>query len=106
MLKQTKGNVLIHRHVGIEGVVLEDHGDVPVLGGHIVHQSVADVQFAAADIFQPGDHPQGGGFAAARRAYQNNEFLVLNLQVQIGDDGHIAGVGFVDMLECNACHNP
>ena len=92
--------------MGIEGVVLENHGDVTVLGGHIVHQAVTDVQLTAADVFQPGDHPQGRGFAAARRAYQNHKFLVLNLQIQIGDDGHIAGVGFVDMLECNACHNP
>ena len=51
--------------MGIQGVALEHHGDVPVLGLHVVHQLAVDVQLAAGDILQPGDHPQGGGLAAA-----------------------------------------
>ena len=41
---EAEGHVLVDGHVGVEGVVLEDHGDVPVLGGQVVDQLVADVQ--------------------------------------------------------------
>lgn len=30
---QTKGHVVAHRHVRVERIVLEDHGDAPVAGG-------------------------------------------------------------------------
>lgn len=30
---EAKGHVLGHGHVGVEGIGLEDHGDIPILGG-------------------------------------------------------------------------
>ena len=33
---------------------------------------------------QAGDHPQGGGLAAAGGTHQDDELLVLDLQVQVG----------------------
>jgi len=80
---QGESDVLPDSHVGVQGIVLEHHGDVPVLGGHIVHQLAADVQLAAGDLLQTGHHPQGGGLAAAGGAYQYDEFLVLNVQVEV-----------------------
>ena len=64
-LHETKGDIFVHSHVGIQRVVLKYHGDIPVLGGHVVDHPVADVQLAAADVLQAGDHAQGGGLAAA-----------------------------------------
>ena len=43
----------------------EDHRDIPVLGLQVVDHLAVDLQRAAGDILQAGDHPQGGGFAAA-----------------------------------------
>ena len=80
---QGESDVLPDGHVGVQGVVLEHHGDVPVLGGHIVHQLAADVQLAAGDLLQTGHHPQGGGLAAAGGANQHDEFLVLNVQIEV-----------------------
>ncbi len=40
---QRKGEVLEHCLVGIERVVLEHHGDVPILGIEIVDHAVADI---------------------------------------------------------------
>ena len=80
---QGEGHVLVHRHMGVQGVTLEHHGDVPVLGLHVVHQLAVDVQLAAGDILQPGDHPQGGGLTAAGGAHQHDELLVGNVQVEI-----------------------
>ena len=68
--------------MGIQRVVLEDHSDVSVLGRNVIDALTVDVQVAARDIFQTGDHAQGGGLAAARRADQNDEFLVLNIQIK------------------------
>ena len=89
---QREGHVLIHGHVGIEGIVLEHHGDIAILGFHIVHQLVADPQLTGADILQARDHPQRGGFTASGGAYQHDEFLVGDLQVELLDR-HNAFVG-------------
>ena len=66
----------------IQGIVLEDHGNVAVLGGNIVHQLVTDIKLAAADEFEPGDHTQSCGFAAAGRSDQNNKLLICNFQIE------------------------
>jgi hypothetical protein len=38
---------------GIQRVVLEHHGDVPLLGRHVVDDAAADGDLAAADLLQP-----------------------------------------------------
>ena len=68
--------------MGIQRVVLEDHGDIAVLGGHVVDQLVADPQLAFGDLFQASDHAKSGGLAAARGADQNDKFLVRDFQVE------------------------
>ena len=88
---QGEGHVLIDRHVGIQGVGLEDHGDVAVLGGHIVHDLAVDEELALADLFQAGHHAQGGGLAAAGGTNQNDELLIGDVQVELldGDDAAV-----------------
>ena len=78
--------------MGIQSVVLEDHSDVPVLGSHVVDQTVADVQLALGDFLQTGYHTQGGGLSAAGGADQHDKFLVLDLQVEVMD-GYDALIG-------------
>jgi hypothetical protein len=34
---ETEGHVIKHGHVVIQGIIQENHGAVPVLGGHIIH---------------------------------------------------------------------
>ena len=69
--------------MGIEGIVLEHHGDIPLAGRHLVDPPVAHPQLAAADLLQSCNHPQGGGLAAAGGAHQHDELLVRNVQVEI-----------------------
>ena len=98
-------HILIDGHVRVERVVLEDHRDVAVLGGHVVDQLVADVELALADLLEPRDHAQGGGFAATGRADEDDELLVVDLEVEIAHGGHVAGIDLEDVAEGNACHN-
>ena len=75
--------ISIHRHVGIQGIVLEYHGQPPVLGFIIVAQFSVDPQFSIADILQSRDHTQGSGLAAAGWTYKDDEFFILDIQVKI-----------------------
>ena len=102
---EAEGHVVKHGHVRIQGVVLEHHGDVAVLGSHIVDQTVADIKLAAGDFLQTGHHAQRGGLAAAGRSDQHDELLVLNVQAEIADSGHIAGINLIDVIERYACHS-
>ncbi len=45
--RQREGHVLAHRHVRVERVVLEDHGDVAVLGRVLVDDLAADLHLTA-----------------------------------------------------------
>ena len=80
---QSESHVIIDGHVGIQSVVLEDHGDITVLGGNIIDETVADVQLTAGNVFQAGDHTQGGGLTAAGRTDQNDKFLVGDVQIEL-----------------------
>ena len=93
---QGEGHVLVDGHVGIQGVALEHHGDIPVFGFHVVHELPVDVQLAAADFLQAGHHAQGGGLAAAGGANQDDELVVLNIQVE-GLHGHNALVRHLEV---------
>lgn len=61
MKLQGKGHIFVYGHMGIQGIALEYHRDIPILGRHIVHSSVADVQVAFTDLLQTRDHAEGRG---------------------------------------------
>ena len=44
-----------------------------------------DVDLAGADLFEPGDHPQQGGLAAARRADEDGEGAFVDRKVDAVD---------------------
>jgi 2-keto-4-pentenoate hydratase/2-oxohepta-3-ene-1,7-dioic acid hydratase in catechol pathway len=99
------GDVLVDGHVGVQSVALEDHGDVAVLRGNVVDEAAADVHLALGDFLQTGDHAQGSGLTTARGADEDDEFLVLDLQVEIGDGrSRSTGVDLVDMLAADRSH--
>ena len=99
-----KGHVVVHGHVRIEGVALKHHGDVAVLGQHVVDQFAVDIQFAFGDLLQAGDHAQRGGLAAARGADQHHEFLILDLQIKILDSSDVARIDLPNIAQRQACH--
>ena len=102
---QAEGDVLVNGHVGVQSVALEHHGDVAVLRGNVVDQTAADVHLALGDLLQAGDHAQGGGLAAAGGADEDDELLILDLKVEVGNGrGSCARVDLVDVLAANRSH--
>ena len=91
----------------VERVVLEDHRDVAVLGGQVGDVAVADPDVAAVDLFEPGEHPQGGGLAAAGGADQHEELAVTDLDVELVDGRTLRAWKepgrFVERDSCHDC---
>ncbi len=72
---QPESHILEYRHMRVQGIVLKDHGDIPVAGPEIIDGLAVDTDGSLPDLFQPRDHPEQGRFAATRRAHHDHEFL-------------------------------
>jgi hypothetical protein len=95
---------LLHGHVGVQGVVLEDHGDVAVLGLGVGDDTVADGDLAVGDLVQAGDHAENRRLAAARRADQHHELAVVDLEGHITHGLDPAGELLGHVLENDPAH--
>ena len=73
----------------IESVGLEDHGDVAVLGSHIVHHPVPDYDLTGGDFLQSCQEAQGGCFPAPGRSDQDKEFLVIDMKIHVIHCHHV-----------------
>jgi hypothetical protein len=80
-----ESDVLPNGHVGIQGVVLEDHGDVSVARRDVVDDLVADAQLALGDLLEAGEHAQRRRLAAAGRADEDHELTVGDVEIQVVD---------------------
>ena len=80
-----EGHIVIDGHVGVEGIGLEDHGDVPVLGLHLVHPFAVKEEVTFRNGVEAGDHAKEGALATARRSQDDAEVLVLDDQVDVAD---------------------
>ncbi len=101
---KTKGHVVIYSHVRIQGVVLENHGDIAILGSYVVYELVADVKLAVGDLFKTCYHSKSGGLSAARGADQNDKFLIFDVEAEIAYSRYAAGIHLVNMFQSYACH--
>ena len=59
-------------------------------GLDVVDDPVADPDRALGRVLEPGDHPQRGGLAAARRAEQHEELPVVDLEREVVDGDDVA----------------
>lgn len=66
----------------VEGVVLEHHRDVPVLGLDVGDVAVTDQDAAGVDVLQAGEHPQRGGLTATGGADEHEKLAVGDVQVE------------------------
>src|SRR3989304_1925843 len=66
-------HVVEYAHVRVQGVVLEHHGDVAILGRDIVDHPVTYRDLAFGDVFEAGNHPQEWRLPPPRGANQHQE---------------------------------
>ena len=101
---EPEGDVVVDREMRIERVALEDHRDVAVAGGHVVHDAVADAQDPLADLLEPGHHPEGGRLAAPRRPDENHELAVFDAEAHIRDSTSAVWIDLGDAVELHPRH--
>ena len=96
-------HVLGHRHVREERVALE-HDAEPALG-RLHRQKIAALQpdRARRRLDEAGDHLQGRGLAAARRAQQRHELALLDAERQ-AVDGLVRAEGLAEVFEGEESH--
>src|SRR5206468_9104996 len=101
---QSETEVLANRHVRVERVVLEDHRDVTLLRRKIGHVAVANPDDAIGYALEPGHHSEHGGFPASRRADENEELAVGDLQAEIAGSRIPVRVNLIYVLETDTSH--
>ena len=102
---KTERHVFVHRHVGVQCVVLEHHCDVAVFGFHVVYHYVADTQFACGDFFKTGNHTKGCGLTAAGRSDEYDKLFVFDVHCKVVYRLYAVGVHLVDVVKLQTCHN-
>ncbi len=68
-------------------------------GSRVVDHLVANIDLAAGHGFQPGDHAQQRGLAAARGTDDDDELAVSDFHVDAVHDLRAAGVGFLNVAK-------
>ena len=80
---QREGQILCHRHMRIEGIVLKNHSYIAIARAQMVHPPRTNIYLAAVRFFQPGDKTQTGRLAASGRSQKHQQFTVAHLQGDI-----------------------
>jgi len=86
---QCKAHVVAHGHMGVQSVVLEDHGDVTILGRQVGDVALTDPDSPGIDLLQACEHPKGGRLPAAGWSDQDHEFAVTDVQIEFVDGGFV-----------------
>ncbi len=86
-------DVVVHRHMGPDRVILKHHADGPELGrnvnalGRRVHACFTDVDITFGGFFEPRDTTQHRALTATARPEQGKEFVVADNECNgIGGD--------------------
>ena len=81
---QTIADIFSHRHMRPKRIILEHNADLTLLWWHTAvnmrNTRIANMDFAAINLFKAGNHPQKRGLAAAGRSEDSNEFTILHIQ--------------------------
>src|SRR3712207_1353701 len=101
---QGEPHIVRYRHVRVERIGLEHHGE-PALGGrNIVDPLPVDQKIAGGNLLQAGDHPQQGRFPASRGSDEDAELPVVDGKINPLDHLHRA-VALLNALEYDGRHS-
>ena len=82
---EREGEVLADGEVGVEGILLEDEGDVALGGGELFDAGAGEGDAAGVGALDAGDEAQRGGLAGAGGAEQDDEFAVGDGEREVAD---------------------
>src|SRR5262245_59056284 len=85
---EAERDVVGHRHVRAERVVLEDDADVAEVGQHVVHHLVPQHHLPTARRQEPRDALEQGGLAAAGGSQQGDELAARDVEGDAVDRRH------------------
>ncbi len=80
-----EADVLGNGQVRIQRVLLERHGDVPLVRLDVVEARVIDEHVADRDVLQPRDHAQQRGLATPGRSDDHEQLALADLQFDVAD---------------------
>ena len=101
---EAERQIVLDRHVRVEGVVLEHHRDVAVAGREPGDLTVADPDVTLGHLLEAGDHPQQRRLAAAGGPDEDHELAALDRQTDVVDRANVAVVDLSDLLEPDLGH--
>jgi hypothetical protein len=87
-----------------ERIALKHHRDAALGGRHVIDDAPADRQVAVRHIFEPCDHAQQRGLAAARRPEEHAKLVLADLQIDVADHGRVVSIRFLHAPQGNARH--
>ena len=102
---QREAHVLADRHVRVERVALEHHGDVAVLRRLVVHHLPGDAQFAFRDVLKSRDHVEGRRLAAPGRADQDDELTITDFQADVVHRERPVRIALADVVQDDVGHD-
>src|SRR5437773_9951232 len=85
---ETEGDVVAHRHVRKDRVVLEHQANIATMGGHAIDPLAGYPYLAAVLAIESSHRAQQRGLAATRRSQQREEFARLDGEVDIVERQH------------------
>jgi hypothetical protein len=98
--RERQHDVGFHRAPGQQGVFLEHEGDfVPFAG--LVRTFPENLEMSAGRLLESRDHFEDGGFPAAGRPHEANEFARARLEIHALDGNRAVGVHLFQLLHAH-----
>ena len=99
--RQREADVLGHRHVREQRVVLEHHADLALVRRQARQRLALEQDLAGGRRLEAGEHHQRRRLARARGPEQRQELAALDVEMEIVDDARDAVVGLADADEAD-----
>jgi hypothetical protein len=94
-------DVLLHRHVRPQGVVLEHHADAALIRRHIVHDAISEADCSVVGSVEARDQPEQRGLPAPRRTEEREQLTLLDGKTD-GIDRRLGAEALGDAFDRNA----
>jgi hypothetical protein len=83
---EREGQILGHRHVREESVVLEHHADTALVGRHVVDRRLVEIDLAMGRRLEAGQHHEARGLARPGRPQHGEKLAAFDVEVEVFDD--------------------